>query len=436
MTWVSRGADSALLALAVSLPFETTGAAFSLGGLRFTSVEIMLGVALAAGGVALVADPGRRARLRSAMPPSWALLLGAFAVSALVSALAAPAFGGTALKAAARSWGGLALVPVALAAVQTRRDLGRIAGAIAAGAAVTALIGLTEVVSGNTFGWLRHFRVAETYVGPIRRLSGTFDQANIAAMFLEASLPLLAVLVWAAWRRRRTLLAAAGLALAVALLEALILTYSRAGIVSLLVSNLVVAALVVIGRRKPIPRAVASVSALAVLAAVVVAINIAASSSVRTGLDRDSIHDRYRSETGMSAPSMLPRDKLWRAAFDLFRERPLVGIGLDTFRLSYGRELGLRRWNTTEHSNSLYVETLVSLGIVGGLAFFGWLAVLAIDIVRTLLRAVDVWQATIAASLIAYLVHGLLDYFLLFSATGLLFWLLCGLWLAARRAPA
>jgi O-antigen ligase len=199
-----------------------------------------------------------------------------------------------------------------------------------------------------------------------------------------------------------------------------------------LVSNLVVAALVLIARGRPIPRAVAPACALAALAGVLVAVNLAASPNVRAAARLEPIHNRSPSETDTVEPSMVRREKLWRAAFDLVRARPLVGIGLDTFRLSYGPELGLRRWNKTEHSNSLYVESFVSLGIVGGLAFVGWLVVLVADIVRTLLRQVDVWQAAIATALVAYLVHGLLDYFLLFSATGLLFWLLCGLWLAAR----
>jgi len=38
----------------------------------------------------------------------------------------------------------------------------------------------------------------------------------------------------------------------------------------------------------------------------------------------------------------------------------------------------------------------------------------------------------VGAGLLAYLIHGMLDYFLLFNATGLLFWLLLGLWLALR----
>src|SRR5919108_5104622 len=229
MRRVNQAADATVVALALCLPFETTGAALELGGVRFTSVETVLGLALAAGAVALAADPGRRARLRAAMPPTWALLLCGFAACALASALTAPAFGGTALKAAVRTWAGLALVPVALVAVRTRRHLAWIAAAIVAGAAVTAVIGVAEIVSDTTFAWLRHFRAGPTYLGTIRRLSATFPHPNIAAMFLEASLPLLAAVVWLAWRRRRTVLAAAGLALVVGLLEALVVTYSRGG---------------------------------------------------------------------------------------------------------------------------------------------------------------------------------------------------------------
>jgi O-antigen ligase len=132
-------------------------------------------------------------------------------------------------------------------------------------------------------------------------------------------------------------------------------------------------------------------------------------------------------------PRIPPRTELWSAAFDLLSERPLLGIGLDTFRLSYGKLVDLPTWNRTVHSNSLYVETLVSLGILGSLAFFGWLLALGSDLARVLFRSPTVLRAALAAGLFAYLIHGFFDYFLLFSSTGLLFWILCGLWLAATR---
>ena len=124
---------------------------------------------------------------------------------------------------------------------------------------------------------------------------------------------------------------------------------------------------------------------------------------------------------------------LWRAAWQLWRAHPLVGIGLDNYRLLYGRPLEYGSWNTSIHSNSLYVETLVGAGLLGTLPFFLLLVGLAWDGLRVLRRPdASVWQAAVAAGILAYFVHGVLDYFLLFHATGLLFWLLVGLWLTVR----
>jgi hypothetical protein len=123
------------------------------------------------------------------------------------------------------------------------------------------------------------------------------------------------------------------------------------------------------------------------------------------------------------------RFTLWKAAWNLWKDRPLQGIGLDNFRMRYGEVLGYSLWNNTIHSNSWYIETVVSVGVIGAIAFFLWLLLLAIDIIRQFAVG-DVWVITLGAALLAYLLHGLLDYFLLFNATGLLFWMLVGMWVS------
>ena len=128
-------------------------------------------------------------------------------------------------------------------------------------------------------------------------------------------------------------------------------------------------------------------------------------------------------------PPIPGRRTLWQAAYQLWRGRPLMGIGLDNYRLRYGEVLGYQSWNRTIHTNNWYIETMVSLGLLGAVPFFAWLGLLVWGIVRGVGRAgAQLWPAAVAAGLLAYLVHGLLDYFLLFNATGLLFWLLAGLW--------
>jgi hypothetical protein len=46
------------------------------------------------------------------------------------------------------------------------------------------------------------------------------------------------------------------------------------------------------------------------------------------------------------------------------------------------------------------------------------------------------WQTALAAGLLAFYIHGFFDFFLLFNATGLLFWLLTALWLSEKRRHA
>ena len=147
--------------------------------------------------------------------------------------------------------------------------------------------------------------------------------------------------------------------------------------------------------------------------------------------------DSFEAAWAFDAP--IPgRRALWTAAFTLWRGEMWTGIGLDNFRLRYGEAMGFERWNDTIHTNNWYVETLVSVGLLGALPAFGLLALLLFDIVRVAWRAPrqqrEPWVLAVAAGLLAYVVHGLLDYFLLFNATGLLFWLLVGLWLSLRRS--
>jgi hypothetical protein len=123
------------------------------------------------------------------------------------------------------------------------------------------------------------------------------------------------------------------------------------------------------------------------------------------------------------------RSTLWRLAVQLIGERPLLGIGLDNFRLVYGRLLGADSWNDTIHTNNWYLEFLVGGGLLASLPFFAWLlweGGIAWHTIRH--SPTDPWQTAILAALLAYLIHGLLDFFLLFNSTGYLFWLLVGLW--------
>jgi O-Antigen ligase len=154
------------------------------------------------------------------------------------------------------------------------------------------------------------------------------------------------------------------------------------------------------------------------------------------------------------------RSLLWGAAVRIWRARPWLGIGPDVFRHMYGPELGLRIWDDRVHTNNLYLELLVGTGVVGLAAF---LLLVALALGRAARGLVDnrrpttddrrptiplpsnvhrpssaelaldfnhelhMWMALgCAAALLTFLIHGVLDMFLEYTATNLLLWLLIG----------
>ena len=113
--------------------------------------------------------------------------------------------------------------------------------------------------------------------------------------------------------------------------------------------------------------------------------------------------------------SNVSRFTLWNAAAAIIRERPVLGIGLDNFRLVYGSRLGFTRWDTNIRTNNLYLEILAGAGIVGLLSFAAMVVL-------------SRWQWNAPSAAIAiFLVHGLVDVFLMTTPIYFGFWILMGL---------
>lgn len=144
-----------------------------------------------------------------------------------------------------------------------------------------------------------------------------------------------------------------------------------------------------------------------------------------------------------SAVDLSPgRRVLWGVALTMLADRPLLGVGPDNFRLAYGRYTGQTVWDTGVHANNVYLEIFADLGILGGVAFLFltavslWTAWQALR--RTHLSAPDFpLAAAAAASLTAWLVHGVFDFFYPFLPVALILWTILGLLAAlARRDTA
>jgi hypothetical protein len=126
------------------------------------------------------------------------------------------------------------------------------------------------------------------------------------------------------------------------------------------------------------------------------------------------------------------RPMLWRAALLAWREHPLLGLGPDNFRRAYQRYVGVAHPDTRLHANNLFLETLASLGLAGVAALL-LVAIGFAGAARTAVRhhglasVAGLITAGAATGLAAYLVHGFFDYFLEFTPTYALFWLLGGI---------
>lgn len=114
-----------------------------------------------------------------------------------------------------------------------------------------------------------------------------------------------------------------------------------------------------------------------------------------------------------SLKASVSRSSLWTAAVRMFIAHPF-GVGPDNFRLQYGKYLGASLWDTDVHSNSLYLELLTGSGILG-LAAFG------------LMLAAKQWRFEPSCLAVGvFLVHGLVDFFLMSTPIYFAFWILMG----------
>jgi len=553
-----------LTVLTLSLPFEIELSRLPAQVGTLTNIEVLVALVLVAAGWLALLDRSSPVRL----PWLAIALLALFVAAATVSAIMAPEHRGNALRATARTAAGMMLATGVTLLIRSRRDLRWIFGGVVVGALFSASLGLVEFLLDGDLPLLALFRERMTRAGPFARLTGSFDYANQTSMYIEAAVSLLLALVLVAWARRRRRMAMAGGSALLFLVQAAILTYSRAAIVSLIASIAFVG--VLSARRGRVSfQGVSATPWLACATACVLMLiaNLALDPISRLRFGRGSPEQWYRADVlappylelesggvkkvrvqlvnagalewlpsgdrkvllsvrthsergewaeggswslpgpvapgdtailtvqltappapgaygvhwdlihqgvtsfhaatgqkfvstlevrpitpGKPAPAMPEEDAvierveqperaplapsrgtLWRIAAADFRERPLLGLGLDNYRLRYGRHLGWEEWNETLHTNNWYIETLVSVGLLGGVPFHAFLAILVVDIVRRTPRAAAVEELAVGAALMAFMIHGMLDYFLLFHATGILFWVLVGAWWGVTR---
>jgi len=124
-------------------------------------------------------------------------------------------------------------------------------------------------------------------------------------------------------------------------------------------------------------------------------------------------------------PEMARRD-LWEAAGRLAIDNPVVGVGTGNYRLVYGAELGLEQFPRSSHAHSLYLEPAASSGLPAAAALVALVLVVWIRTGRHR-SALEPLDAALVGGAVTMAVHGLVDWPLIFTGSGTLFFVMFAL---------
>ncbi len=217
-----------LCALIIVSPFEALRPIIRLPGQSLSTVEAALLAAFAAWAIALAS-----ARVLPAWRTPLTLPWLAVILTMTIAALAAPAYRFNALNMVGRLTLAFILYLLVVNGVTTVSRLRSVLGATAvAGAAVATLAILEYLGVEPILRMLAAFRAWVALVGAQVRASGPLQYPTIASMFLEIALAFVLGLMLLALDARRRVQAVALGVLALAIAQGIIVTFTRAGLIT------------------------------------------------------------------------------------------------------------------------------------------------------------------------------------------------------------
>jgi O-antigen ligase len=78
---------------------------------------------------------------------------------------------------------------------------------------------------------------------------------------------------------------------------------------------------------------------------------------------------------------------LWKISWDLFRDHPLLGVGMGDYTIEADKRLGDRKVTTTVDTHNVYLHVLATRGLLGFIPFVLYFAVLLRSLARVYSRA-------------------------------------------------
>ena len=363
--------------------------------------SVLLGVLLG-----IIARRGAVDALRSRPAPLLLGALGAYCIASALTLLDA-AYPGATLRETLKAVQYAAVFAAAFCCYKADPDDQLLVAAAAAAAIVVAGSALLQEIIGAPSG---------QYIGAaiVPRIAGLLEGPNQLSAYCE-----IAVATLGAWALvRRTALLDAALALIVC---AGVLSFSRAGIFGLAI---VVAILTIVGGTRTWRALRAAVIGLAAGLGVTAwwAIYAHAPGILRVSL-----------QPSLYAGGVGNRGELWRAAWRMWLDRPILGVGAGNFELELPR-YGVSGVRT--HANSWYLQSLAEGGIVLFAATIALLAAIAASFSSEIarLRTASPWILAAVSASVALALHQVVDYLVFYPKVGIAWWLLLGIGAAALPA--
>jgi O-antigen ligase len=129
------------------------------------------------------------------------------------------------------------------------------------------------------------------------------------------------------------------------------------------------------------------------------------------------------------------RTMQWRAAIEGFRDRPLLGYGLENHNLAWSAHLdpGIYGLDTDvyDRTHNQFLETLTTTGLIGTIAFLGiWIAI--VSTLVTAYRAGRLSVSAIAVLSAVQVAYGTYLFFWFFDLNSTMIWILIAALIASR----
>lgn len=302
-----------------------------------------------------------------------------------------------------------------------------------------SLYGLIQYLTG----WQQIFAYVKKYY--LEEATGTYINRNHFAGFLEMILPFAMVLAlrWTHLLSRNTSGGAGTfrkivsrtelvsvvfwLFLAILISAALVLSRSRMGIISALVS--LVAILALAGTSTVRPRTRAAVAALFFLGVL----------GLIVWIGSDPVMSRFETLGQEYTLSGQSRVSIWRDTLGLIRQHPFLGTGLGSFSVAYTPVQTAFLNLLVEHAHCDYLEVATELGLPGAILVFGSIFWVLAETARRYGKLEERFDKAICLACIgsigAILVHSLADFNLYIPANALVFTTILALaWSNGHRA--